>query len=102
MSIKISFKAQNKIIRFEIEDKVVRYFDDIWQKGIQLYPMQPEVVKKMINSRFPKISAAGLLIADANLEKNLEEYKSCNSEEDLAEMIRKDCLSKGLLEIKNG
>ena len=37
-------------------------------------------------------------------EKDMEEYNSCNTDEELAEIIIKDCKSKGLrlLENKNG
>lgn len=90
---------QRKIIRFEIEGNIVRYFDDMWKYGIQLYPMQKENVKALLNSRSERMKAVGLLIADANHGKNLEEYESCKNEEDLANMIRKDCRSKGLKEI---
>ena len=102
--ISLAFMTQNKkIIKFEILEKTVWYFDERWVEGLQIMPMtSPQVklqVKKMITSRKPSISALGLLIADANLGKNKEEYDACTSEYDVADMIRRDCKGKGLVEI---
>jgi len=94
------FSANRKIIRFTIDGKKVFYFDDNWKNGIQLYPLNRLLVKKMTLSRKPSVSAMGLLIIDANQGKNLEEYQACKTEEELAEMIRRDCLGKGLVEVK--
>lgn len=90
---------QRKVIRFEIEGLVVRYFDDMWQHGIQLYPMQKENVKALLKSRSQRMQAVGLLIADANHGKNLEDYESCKTEDDIANMITKECALKGLKKI---
>ena len=98
--ISLTFLAQRKVIRFEIDKKVVRYFDDNWKDGIQIYPLDRLMVKKLIVSRKPSLSAMGLLIFEANQGKNLKDYKSCKTEEELAEMIRKESLSKGLVEAK--
>lgn len=101
----IAFMTQNrKVIRFEIENKVVKYFDDNWKDGILIMPLEdPKVklqVKKMIYSRKPSISALGLLIADANTGKNKEEYDLCKDEEAILSLVQRDCQLKGLLEIK--
>lgn len=93
------FSAQRKIIRFLIEGKVVKYFDDNWKDGIQIYPLDKLLVRKLTLSRKQGLSAMGLLIIEANEGKNLEQYNSCETEEDIAEVIRKDCLSKGLVEV---
>lgn len=100
MTISLSFAHQRKIISFFIEDRTVIYRDENWPHGVQIYPMQKANVKAMIASRSPKISAQGVLIADANMGKNLEEYEKCKTEEDLARMIRDECRLKGLVEIK--
>lgn len=91
---------QRKVIRFEIEGLVVRYYDDMWNNGIQLYPMLKENVKYLLASRSPRMKAVGLLIFDANRGKNLEEYEICKTDEDVAEIIRRDCKLKGLKEIE--
>ncbi len=90
---------QRKVIRFEVEEKVVRYFDDIWKHGIQLYPMQKENVKALLASKSEKMKAVGLLIFDANDGKNLEEYQSCKDDLEVVDLIRRDCVLKGLKEI---
>ena len=98
--MEIAFLAQRKIIRFKIEKRKVIYYDDNWKEGIQLYPLDRLLVKKLALSRKPNLSAMGLLIIDANTGKNLDEYDLCRTDEDIASMIKKDCLSKGLLEVK--
>jgi len=102
--IDLAFTIQRKVIRFRIEDRKIFYFDDNWKDGIQIMPMNtPEeklAVRKMIKSRKQSISAMGLLIADTNLGKEKKEYDMCKTEEELAEMIRKDMKLKGGLEIK--
>ena len=99
--LKLAFTTpQRKIIRFTIEGKVVTYFDDNWREGIQLYPMDKLLVKRLTLSRKPTLSAMGLLIIDANQGKDFEQYKACKTEEEIAEIIREDCKSKGLREPK--
>jgi hypothetical protein len=99
--IKISFIApQRKVISFEIDGKVIRYFDEIWKDGVQIMPKDENLVNKLIRSRKQNLKMMAALILDTNKGENLEEYNSCKTEEDLAEFIRKDCKLKGLLEIK--
>lgn len=102
--MKLSFVGpQRKIIEFEIEGegKVVRYFDDMWrEKGIQVYPLDKKLIKKMKRTGDKNMQFMAALILDANKGKELKEYESCNTEEDIAKLIRKDCESKGLIEIK--
>ena len=102
--ILLAFTSNRKIIKFSIENRVVKYFDDNWKEGIQILPSQtPEMrlmLKKMLLSRKPTINATAQLIVDANSGKNKEEYDACKTDEDVAEIIRKDCLNKGLVEIK--
>lgn len=98
--IQLSFIGpQRKIIRFFINGKIVMYYDEIWKKGVQIYPKDEHLLLKLRRGgQNLKIMAA--LILDANKGKDLEEYNSCKTEEDIAEFIRKDCKSKGLLEVK--
>lgn len=104
MTISLTFTAQRKIVRFLIDGRLVKYFDDNWKEGIQILPSQtPEMklmLKKMLTSRKEPIKFMGALIVDANSGKNKEEYDACKTEEDIAEMIRQDCLKKGLVEAK--
>ena len=99
--IKLSFVGpQRKIIRFEIEGKIVRYFDELWKDGIQIYPLDTLLINRLKINRNLNIRLMAALILDANKGKNLEEYNNCKTEEDLARLIRKDCKLKGLIEIK--
>lgn len=102
--INLTFSAQRKIIRLIVEGKTIKYFDDNWKDGIQFMPSQtPEMklmLKKMMLSRKSSISAMGLLIVDANSGKNKEEYDKCETEKDIARLIRRDCELKGLVEVK--
>ena len=99
--MKLSFVGpQRKIIEFEIEEKVVTYFDEVWKKGIQVYPLNNKLITKMKRTGDKDLQFRAALILDANKGKELEEYKSCNTEEDIAKLIRKDCESKGLVEVK--
>lgn len=99
--MKLSFVGpQRKIIEFEIEGETVRYFDEIWKKGIQVYPLDKKLIKKLGRTGDKNMLFMAALILDANRGKELKEYESCNTEEDIAKLIRKDCENKGLVEIK--
>lgn len=58
------------------------------------------MLRKMLVSRKPAIKVMGAMIVDANSGKNKKEYDECVTEEDIAEIVRKDCLTKGLVEVK--
>lgn len=100
MVIQLSFTAQRKVIRFKVVGRMVIYYDENWKDGLQIFPLDKEKVKLMLRHRSPRISAYGLLIMDANTGRNLEEYNDCKTEEELAGLIRRDCASKGIVEIK--
>ncbi|GAG04731.1 unnamed protein product, partial [marine sediment metagenome] len=87
-----------KVIRFEIENKVVHYFDEVWKSGVQVMPLDKHVITKMRRSGNKNIQVMAALILDANKGQDLKDYNSCKTDEDVAEMIRKDCKSKGLIE----
>jgi len=92
---------QRKIIKFHIDGPKVFYFDEIWKDGIQIYPKDAELILKLKNSRKPNLQMMAALIFDANKGKDFEEYESCNGNEgEIAKFIIKDCVSKGLMEIK--
>jgi len=100
--IKLAFIASNrKIIKFDIEGAKVIYFDEIWKEGIQIYPKDSNLILRLKHSRKLNLQAMAALILDANKGKDFEEYNSCMGNEGvIADFIRKDCKSKGLLEIK--
>lgn len=99
---KIAFIGPNrKIIRFEIDGPKVIYSDEIWKKGIQIYPKDPKLILKLKTSRKPNLQVMAALILDANKGKDFKEYTSCKgNEEKIADFVRRDCKEKGLREIK--
>ena len=96
--------SSRKIIKFTIDGRVVTYFDDIWKEGIQVMPSQNpkmrNMIKKMLRNPKELVKQTAYYIIDANSGKNLEEYQACKTEEELADLIRKDCKEKSLTEIK--
>lgn len=90
---------QRRIIRFDIDGRTVIYFDDLWRNGIKIYPKDNTLINKMVSSNNQNIKVMAALILDANKGSNLKEYEACKTEEDIAEMIRKDCKGKGLVEV---
>lgn len=95
----LSFLTPSReLITFIIDGKVVRYSDKMWPHGLQIYPLSHGIIKPLLDSRSERMKAYGLLIVEANKGKNLEEYEKCANEDDLCDIIRKDCKSKGLLE----
>ena len=99
--IKLAFLTLNKkVIRFEINNRIIQYYDSIWKYGIQFMPLDVNLVKDMMLSGKRDIKIMAKLIRDTNSGEELEEYNNCKTEEELAEMVRKDCRKNGLMEIK--
>jgi hypothetical protein len=96
--IKLSFVGpQRTNIIFEIEDKKVKLFDKNWTNGIQIYPLDMEIVNALKKSKNFNMQLTAALILDANKGKELEQYLSCHTEEEMANMIKQDAYSQGLL-----
>lgn len=89
---------QRKIIQFEVDGRKVKYFDEVWKKGIQILPKDERLIKEMKESGSINVRVMAALILDANKGENLREYEECNTEEEIVNMIRNDCKGKGLLE----
>lgn len=99
--IKLAFIGpQRKIIKFEIEKKIVQYFDDIWKEGIQIMPKDQNLIEKLRRSGKMNLKMMAALILDANKGKNQQDYIACANDEDVANLIRKDCKKNGLMEVK--
>lgn len=98
--IKLVFAGpQRKLFQFDIDGKTVVYFDELWKDGIKILPKDNKLITKMMRSGNKNVQVMAALILDANKGKNLKEYVTCKTEEDIAEMIKKDCKEKGLLEV---
>ena len=91
---------QRKIIRFKIDKKRVIYFDDIWKEGVQIMPKDQNFTERLTRSGKTNLKLMAALIIDANKGKNFKEYLKCRNDEEIARVIRKDCRSKGLSEVK--
>jgi len=99
--VRLAFMAGNrKIIRFIIENKKITYFDDIWKSGIQIMPKDQNLIEKLQRSRKPALMLMAKLIRESNSGAELKEYEGCSNDEQVAGMVRKDCNSKGLMEVK--
>jgi len=99
MTISIAFIMQRKVIRFQIKDRIITYFDENWKDGIQFMPLDREIYDRLRSGKMQmKLLAA--LILDANSGRNLKEYKEAKNDQELAEIIRKECKIRGLLEVK--
>ncbi len=99
--IKIAFIGpQRKVIKFEIDGKVVKYIDELWKEGLQIYPLDEVLLNKLTTSNSRNLRMMAALIMDANKGKDFEEYNSCKTEEDLDKFITKDCKLKGLIKVK--
>jgi hypothetical protein len=99
--IKLAFIGpQRKIIKFEIENRIVTYFDDIWKEGIQIMPKNQNLIERLRRSGKHNLKMMAALILDANKGGNFEEYQKCTNDEDVSKIIIKDCKSKGLIEVK--
>ena len=98
--IKLGFvTSSRKIIQFTIDNRVVKYFDDMWKDGLQIYPKDEELIKRLTTSRDINIKIRAAFIIDANNGKDFEEYQACKSDEEIAAFITRDCRSQGLIEI---
>jgi len=89
-----------KIIRIEITGKVIRYYDDIWKTGVQMMPKDQNIIERLLRSGKPDLKLLAFEFIKSNSGENLKQYEERNTEEELAEMVRKDCAGKGLLEVK--
>ena len=102
MTIRLGFTINREIVHFLIEGKVIRYYDRKWSHGVQFMPKDHEFIRTIIFSR-NRIQLAEQIrqwIDEANSGDNLTEYNACQTEEDIANIIRRDALKKGLVEIQ--
>ena len=95
--IQKAFMTPNReIIKFQIDNRIITYFDKNWPHGLQIMPLNKSLVQRLNSSRSQRLQAQALLIIEANQGKGLDEYNSCFTDEELAEMIVRDSKLKGL------
>ena len=88
------------MIKVQIIDRKIIWFDDIWKNGVQVMPKDQNLIEKLRRSGQPAMKVQAALIIDSNSGNNLKEYEKCKTEEDLATMVRKEFQTKGVMEIK--
>jgi len=98
-----------KIITIVIEGKTITYHEDSWGKifpeGIQFMPKDQHTITKLLRMGGDRNEVGSpayhaIWIMKENSGESLKEYQKCNSEEELAVIVKKDCESKGLMEVK--
>jgi hypothetical protein len=102
--IRLAFMTgARKIIRIEIDGQRVIFRDEIWPYGIQLLPIDQNLIEILLRSGKPNLKQLAFEFIKDNSGESLKEYESCclnnNPEEALAEMVRRDAGLKGLMEV---
>jgi len=97
--IKLSFNNNKEILNFAVVGKEIFYKDRVWSNGVRIIPLDNTIAKTIILSR-NKIPPVIKALTQGLSEKDKQEYESCKTEEELAEVIRADCKKQGLKEIK--
>jgi hypothetical protein len=95
--IKLVFTINRETFSIEILNKVITYKDRRTKNGIQFMPKDAAVRRLIVLSR-NRIPMWMLdWIEEANSGKNLEEYQSAQTDEDLVPIIKKDAGFKGCI-----
>ena len=96
--INLTFNFFNETMNFSVSNREVHYKDKVWAKGIRCIPKDEEFVKKILMMR-NKVPSK--LITMFNLSKEDQaEYDNAKTDEELAQIIIKDCSKKGVKLIK--
>lgn len=93
--IRLVFNFQREVMRFKVEDRNIYYTDRKWSAWIRCIPKDEDFIKKILLSRnkIPKV-----LIQMFNLsKKDQEEYDNAKTDEELADIIIRDCKMKGVI-----
>ena len=95
--IKLIFSNNRETFVIFISNKIITYTDRRNKEPVQFMPKDPDFKRKVIMSRnrIPKYIIE--LIEDANSGRNLEEYQSCKTDEELVPIVKRDALIKGCL-----
>jgi len=78
-----------------LHNKVIVYRDRKWPAGVRFIPKDAELVKKIIFSRNKISSQMITWINEANSGKNYEEWQACQTDEEVAEIVKRDAKLKG-------
>lgn len=102
--IKLTFKFNLEVMYFTIKNREIYYTDKIWKDSIRCIPKDEKFIEIVRNSR-NKYSPK--LIEMFTLSKaQQEEYTACKDDEELSDVIIRDCNRKGIKllrkEVENG
>jgi len=98
MIIHLSFTYNREVLTFLIKNKEIYYTDRKWKAWIRCLPPPEDFLQKIKLSRnkIPKNLAKLFKFT----KEELEEYKNAKDEEELANIITKDAISKGCKSFK--
>ena len=96
--IKLTFLNQRELMNFEVENRMIYYYDRYWVHKLRCIPKDEEFIKKVRESRnrFPN----QLINMFSISEKAQKEYDEAKDDEALADIIVHDCQKKGLTLLK--
>lgn len=100
--INLTFTINREPIRITIENKRIKYFDRKWSEGVDFMPKNTDLIKHLLvnQRRFPQAREIVAWINEANSGQMLRDYEAAQTDEQLAEIVRLDAISKGLIEAK--
>lgn len=95
--IKLVFTFNRETLQFLVENKIVSYTDRKWKGFIQVIPEDKEFIKKAIMARNKvPIKIIHALIIDANKGENFKEWQNAKNDNEVAEIIIRDCAKQGI------
>ena len=98
MVIHLSFTYNREVLTFLIRNKEIYYTDRKWKAWIRYLPPPEDFLRKIKLSR-NKIPE-GLATLFKFTKEELEEYENAKDEEELADIITKDALTKACKSFK--
>lgn len=96
--IKLVFHYNREIMNFIVRDKEIFYSDRKWSNWIRCLPPPANFMKTVILSRnrIPRFLVDLFKFTD----EEIKEYESAKTEQELADIIIKDCKAKGCIFVK--
>jgi hypothetical protein len=95
--IRLVFTYTNETILFDVDNRKIIYRDRKWPAGISFIPKDQGFMRKVLMSRNRLSNQMITWIEDANTGKSLAEYDACKTDEELAEVVKKDARLKGCI-----
>lgn len=100
--IQMKFKFANETIRINVNEREIYYGDRYFQRLLRLIPPEEGIIQKIRNSRnrIPNQIAELFTLT----EKEKQEYDSCKTDKEIADICIIDVTKKGgkLISMENG